>query len=232
MNPTPILGKALQELDKAMQGTLDGTKISAIKDTIRGFAIAAALASAMAGLAPGIAGVVALLTQTGFVWATYVKINNTLGISMTKDTAKFLGSAIVTNIALNASAFIGAVIAAGLLAFIPGLGSAASAAIDAAMGYVLIYAAAIIYLKLITHFVHPDGTVSITESDGTKDVIKDIVRESSMRDIIKEGRESFKEAKKDGSLDKAKANPKCPNCGADIQQGQKFCSNCGLELSK
>lgn len=232
MNPTPILGKALQELDKAMQGTLDGTKISAIKDTIRGFAIAAALASAVAGLAPGIAGVVALLTQTGFVWATYVKINNTLGISMTKDTAKFLGSAIVTNIALNAGAFIGAVIAAGLLAFIPGLGSAASAAIDAAMGYVLIYAAAIIYLKLITHFVHPDGIVSITESDGTKDVIKDIVRESSMRDIIKEGRESFKEAKKDGSLDKAKANPKCPNCGADIQQGQKFCSNCGLELSK
>lgn len=232
MNPTPILGKALQELDKAMQGTLDGTKISAIKDTIRGFAIAAALASAVAGLAPGIAGVVALLTQTGFVWATYVKINNTLGISMTKDTAKFLGSAIVTNIALNAGAFIGAVIAAGLLAFIPGLGSAASAAIDAAMGYVLIYAAAIIYLKLITHFVHPDGTVSITESDGTKDVIKDIVRESSMRDIIKESRESFKEAKKDGSLDKAKANPKCPNCGADIQQGQKFCSNCGLELSK
>ena len=232
MNPTPILGKALQELDKAMQDTLDGTKISAIKDTIRGFAIAAALASAVAGLAPGIAGVVALLTQTGFVWATYVKINNTLGISMTKDTAKFLGSAIVTNIALNAGAFIGAVIAAGLLAFIPGLGSAASAAIDAAMGYVLIYAAAIIYLKLITHFVHPDGTVSITESDGTKDVIKDIVRESSMRDIIKEGRESFKEAKKDGSLDKAKANPKCPNCGADIQQGQKFCSNCGLELSK
>lgn len=232
MNPTPILGKALQELDKAMQGTLDGTKISAIKDTIRGFAIAAALASAVAGLAPGIAGVVALLTQTGFVWATYVKINNTLGISMTKDTAKFLGSAIVTNIALNAGAFIGAVIAAGLLAFIPGLGSAASAAIDAAMGYVLIYAAAIIYLKLITHFVHPDGTVSITESDGTKDMIKDIVKESSMRDIIKEGRESFKEAKKDGSLDKAKANPKCPNCGADIQQGQKFCSNCGLELSK
>ena len=64
MNPTPILGKALQELDKAMQGTLDGTKISAIKETIRGFAIAAAIASAVAGLAPGIAGGVAILTQT------------------------------------------------------------------------------------------------------------------------------------------------------------------------
>ena len=230
MNPTPILGKALQELDKAMQGTLDGTKISAIKDTIRGFAIAAALASAVAGLAPGIAGVVALLTQTGFVWATYVKINNTLGISMTKDTAKFLGSAIVTNIALNAGAFIGAVIAAGLLAFIPGLGSAASAAIDAAMGYVLIYAAAIIYLKHITHIIHPDGTLNKSEDDSPKETINDIESQANIWDIIKEGRESYKEATKDGSIDRAKAEPKCPNCGADTAPGQKFCSNCGTQL--
>ena len=229
MNPTPILGKALQELDKAMQGTLDGTKISAIKETIRGFAIAAAIASAVAGLAPGIAGVVAILTQAGFVWATYVKINNTLGISMTKNTAKFLGSAI-TNIILNAGAFIGTLIASGLLAFIPGLGSAASAALNAAMGYVLIYAAAIIYLKLITHFIHPDGTLNISEDDSTKETIKDIVSQANIRDIIKEGRESYKEAKKDGSIDRAKAEPKCPNCGADTAPGQKFCSNCGTQL--
>ena len=219
MNPTPILGKALQELDKAMQGTLDGTKISAIKETIRGFAIAAAIASA-----------VAILTQTGFVWATYVKINNTLGISMTKNTAKFLGSAIVTNIILNAGAFIGTLIASGLLAFIPGLGNAASAALNAAMGYVLIYAAAIIYLKLITHFIHPDGTLNISEDDSTKETIKDIVSQANIRDIIKEGRESYKEAKKDGSIDRAKAEPKCPNCGADTAPGQKFCSNCGTQL--
>lgn len=230
MNPTPILGKALQELDKAMQGTLDGTKISAIKETIRGFAIAAAIASAVAGLAPGIAGVVAILTQTGFVWATYVKINNTLSISMTKNTAKFLGSAIVTNIILNAGAFIGTLIASGLLAFIPGLGNAASAALSAAMGYVLIYAAAIIYLKLITHFIHPDGTLNISEDDSTKETIKDIVSQANIRDIIKEGRESYKEAKKDGSIDRAKAEPKCPNCGADTAPGQKFCSNCGTQL--
>ena len=230
MNPTPILAKALQELDKAMQGALDGTKISAIKDTIRGFAISAAIASAVAGLAPGVAGVVALLTQTGFVWATYVKINKTLGISMTENTAKFLGSAIVTNIALNAGAFFVAVIIAGLFSMLPGLGSAAAAAIDAAMGYVIIYAAAVIYLKLITHFVKPDGTIDIAETDSTKQVIKGIVRESNLRDIIKEGRDSYKEAKKDGSIDQAKAHPKCPGCGADIQPEQKYCSRCGIQL--
>ena len=45
-----------------------------------------------------------------------------------------------------------------------------------------------------------------------------------------EGRESYKEAKKDGSIDRAKAEPKCPNCGADTAPGQKFCSNCGTQL--
>lgn len=98
------------------------------------------------------------------------------------------------------------------------------------MGYVLIYAAAIIYLKLITHFIHPDGTLNISEDDSTKETIKDIVSQANIRDIIKEGRESYKEAKKDGSIDRAKAEPKCPNCGADTAPGQKFCSNCGTQL--
>ena len=94
----PFLAKACQELDKAMQGTLDGTKIACISETISGYAIAAAIASGMAGVAPGFAGVAAALTQAGFVWATYVKINKTLDISMSENTAKFIGSAIVTNL--------------------------------------------------------------------------------------------------------------------------------------
>ena len=98
MNIAPFLAKACQELDKAMQGTLDGTKIACISETISGYAIAAAIASGVAGVAPGFAGVAAALTQAGFVWATYVKINKTLGISMSENTAKFIGSAIVTNL--------------------------------------------------------------------------------------------------------------------------------------
>lgn len=63
MNIAPFLAKACQELDKAMQGTLDGTKIACISETISGYAIAAAIASGVAGVAPGFAGVAAALTQ-------------------------------------------------------------------------------------------------------------------------------------------------------------------------
>ena len=88
MNIAPFLAKACQELDKAMQGTLDGTKIACISETISGYAIAAAIASGVAGVAPGFAGVAAALTQAGFVWATYVKINKTLDISMSEKHGK------------------------------------------------------------------------------------------------------------------------------------------------
>ena len=78
--PAGVLAKALQELDRSMRHSLDGTQIEQIKDCIGNYAIAAAVASGVAGVAPGIAGVAAVLTQAGFVWATYVKINQTLGI--------------------------------------------------------------------------------------------------------------------------------------------------------
>lgn len=85
--PTGALARALQDLDKSMRNSLDGTKIEQIKDTIGNYAIAAAVASGVAGVAPGFAGVAAALTQAGFVWATYVKINQTLDISMSENTA-------------------------------------------------------------------------------------------------------------------------------------------------
>lgn len=50
MNIAPFLAKACQELDKAMQGSLDGTKIACISETISGYAIAAAIASGVLAL--------------------------------------------------------------------------------------------------------------------------------------------------------------------------------------
>ena len=78
MNPTPLLYLAFKGLNDSMKGSLDGTQIESIKETINNFAIASALASMASGMIPGVAGVVAALTQAGFVWATYVKINKTL----------------------------------------------------------------------------------------------------------------------------------------------------------
>ena len=231
MNPTPYLYIAFKGLNEAMKGSLDGTKIERIKETINNFAIASAVAGVASAVIPGVAGVVAMLTQTGFVWATYVQINKTLGISMSEHTAKFLGSAIMTNIATNAGAALAAYAAAAVISFIPLFGQALAAATIAALGYMMVYAAAVIYLMFITKLMQPDGTLKVKEDDDTKHIIEDIIKQNNIKEIIKEGRNSYKKAKADGSIDNAKKHPKCPGCGAEVKPGQKFCSDCGTSLN-
>lgn len=227
--PPGVLGKALQDLDKSMRNSLNGTKIEQIKDTIGNYAIAAAVASGVAGIAPGFAGVAAALTQAGFVWATYVQINKTLGISMSENTAKFIGSAVVTNLITSAGAFVAVLIGSSIASIIPGA-QVVSVAMNAALGYTIVYVSAIIYLKLITRMMQPDGTLKVSESDDTKHIIRDIIKESNIKDMVKEGKAAYKQAKEDGSIDKAKKAKKCPKCGVEVKEGQKFCSECGMLL--
>jgi hypothetical protein len=231
MNPTPYLYLAFKGLNEAMKGSLDGTKIESIKETINNYAIASALASMASGMIPGVAGVVAALTQAGFVWATYVKINKTLEISMSENTAKFIGSAIVTNIVTNAGAMMLAYAGAAIISFIPIIGQIAAVTINGALGYIIIYAAAVIYLNLISELMMPDGSLKVAENDDTKHIIQKIINETNIEDIIKEGRNSYKKAKADGSIDNAKKHPKCPGCGTNVKPGQKFCSECGSALN-
>lgn len=230
MNPVPILYMTIKSLNESMKNSLDGTKIESIKETINGFAIASSVACVASGIVPGVAGVIAALTQAGFVWATYVKINKILGISMSKDTAKFLGSAIITNIVTAAGTLLLSYAGAAIISFIPIFGQAAAAAINGAIGFIIIYASAIVYLKLITKLIRPDGTLDVSESESTKQKIKNIIDETNVEDIIKEGRNSYKNAKADGSFERAKKSPKCPSCGNGIKPDQKFCSECGFEL--
>lgn len=230
MNSTPFLYVAFKGLNDSLRGTLDGTKIESIKETIHHFAIASAVACVASGVLPGIAGVVAGLTQAGFVWATYVQINKTLGISMSEHTAKFLGTAIVTNIVAGAGTLLLTYAGAALLSFIPIAGQVASMAINGALGFIVIYVASVIYLKLISKLIQPDGTLNVAENEDTKQVIKEVIKESNIKEIIKEGRNAYKQAKADGSIENAKNNCKCPNCGADVRVGYKFCASCGTAL--
>lgn len=226
-----ILDETLRDLGNALQGNLSGTQISSAQETIRNYAIAAAVAGAISGLVPGIAGLLAMATQTGLVWATYVKVNQTLGISMKEHTAKFLGSAIATNVITSVGTLILSYAFAAIIAFIPIFGQAMAAAANAAMGYIIIYSCAIIYLKLITDLVRPDGTIEVSENDDTKHIIKEIIKRNNMERIIKEGRDNYKKAKNEGIIDDAIKHRRCPNCGSSVADGQRFCSHCGCALS-
>ena len=122
---------------------------------------------------------------------------------MTENTAKFIGSAVITNLVTNAGAFVTVLIGSSILSIIPGVGTTAAIALNAALGYTIVYVSAIIYLKLITRMMQPDGTLKVSETDDTKHIIRDIIKDSNINDMVKEGKAAYKQAKADGILDKA-----------------------------
>ena len=231
MKITPFLAKAFAELDKALRGSLNGTKIESVTEAISHYAIASAIASMAAAVIPGAGGVAAALAQTGFVWATYVKINKAIGLSMSAETAKFLGNAIATNIITGFGALLAGHLIAGVLALIPVFGSTGAALAEGAIGYGFIYAAAYIYLKLISRVVKPDGSIDVSDEDSTKKIIEDIMKREDMKGLFKEGAKQFKEAQTSGALDKAKREHNCPQCGTPYNPGDQFCSTCGHKLN-
>ena len=164
MKIAPLLYAAFTELQEAAMGLLSGTKIETIAEKINKFAIYSAVAGAAVCAVPGAGGTIAALTQTGLVWTLYVQINKTLGISIKDNVLKFIGSAVLTNLAANAGTYIVAYAAASILSFIPGLGTAGAVLIGAATGYMVIYAAAIVYLKLLTKMMKAKGNFEFDES--------------------------------------------------------------------
>ena len=75
-----------------------------------------------------------------------------------------------------------------------------------------------------------DGTIVLDETDSTKDTIKNVVKDADLGSLIAEGKDAYKKAKADGSIDAAKKDPKCPVCGTAYKPGQKFCNECGTQL--
>lgn len=228
MNISPLLYAAFKELQDASKGALTGTKIESISGIINKYAIYSAVAQ-MASLAGGIGSVVALLTQTGLIWTTYVKINKELGVSMSENTMKFIGSAVLTNLIANAGIYLVAMVTAWLIGMIPVLNFAAIA-VEVVIAYVLIYASALIYLKLLTEVMRAKGSYELEESEDTEDLIKKIVKDTDIKGVVKEGRNAFKEAKDSGELERIKNDPECYNCGKKITGTENFCSSCGAKL--
>lgn len=228
MDVKVLLVSAFKELEKAAKGAIKGSELEKVAKVINQFAIYAAVASATA-LVPGIGSIITVIAQTGLVWGTYVKINKELGISVKDEVLKFVASAMITNMATNLGVYLVLYLGVTIISSLPFAGLL-TVSLYAAVGYILIYASAILYFKLLCKVMGVKGNFELDESDDTKQIIKNVVENTNLKEIVKEAKESFDEKKKSGEFDAAMKNPKCPYCGEDIKDGQKFCSKYGNQL--
>ncbi len=195
----------MQSLEREASGFLKKENISATEDTIKTCAAIAAVSGVAAGWIPGAGSAIAIGVMTATVWGMYVKINKDLGISIKDNLLKFIASAFVSNLSANVGSIIAALALSFLLSFIPGIGSITSVAVIGILGYVVVYASAVLYIMLLTKLFKAKGSVDNIESEAElKEIIEEVTKEADLKEIIKDGKKAYKEAKKEGDLERTK----------------------------
>lgn len=195
------LALTLRALEQAQENYIRKEKLEAVADTIHGCAIAAAIAGVGSGWLPGAGALVATSVWVAAIWGMYIKVNHDLGINIKDNVLKSIASAFLTNIIASAGSLIIAYAIGFVISFIPGLGTVGAVAIDGFLGYVTVYASGLLYIRFLTKVLKAKGNLDFSEID-VKTIAKETVKESNITDIIKEGKSSFKEAKKEGKFKK------------------------------
>ena len=148
---------------------------------------------------PGAGSLVATGAWVAAIWGMYIKVNHDLGIKIKDNILKSLASAFLTNIIASAGSLLIAYAIGFVISFIPGIGTIGAIAVDGLLGYVTVYASGLLYIRFLTKVLKAKGNLDFSEID-VKTIAKETVKEANIKDIIKEGKSSFKEAKKEGKF--------------------------------
>lgn len=195
------LALALRALEQAQNDYIRKEKLDAVADTIQGCAVAAAIAGVGSGWLPGAGSLIATGLWVAAIWGMYIKVNHDLGIKIKDNILKSLASAFLTNIIASAGSLIIAYALGIVISFIPGFGTFGAIAVDGFLGYVTVYASGLLYIRFLTKVLKANGNLNFADID-VNTIAKETVEESNIKDIIKEGKTSFKEAKKEGKFKK------------------------------
>lgn len=226
-----LLSQALKELENVSDKLLRKDGAEEAGDTILVCSIAAAASGIGSGMLPGAGSVVASIACVTAIWTMYVKINKHLGISVKDNILKSLASAILTNIIASAGSYILVLIGAVAISFIPGIGYA-STIIYGTLAFISVYASGILYIKILTRVMRAKKTLDLTDVN-MEDIAKDVVNESNVSDLLKEGKEVFKQTKNNGKFDKILKDyedVKCPHCSNIIAKDSEICYVCGMSI--
>lgn len=190
----------MKEFPKAQREFLGNAGANEIGDIIINHSLGAAAASAASGWIPGAGGTAALVASVGFIWSMYYRINQRMGISISKNKLKSLASAVVANIASAALSLVAGVAVSTVLTFIPGVGSVASSLIMAALDYGVVFAAGIMYLKMLTRLCKDSTNLDTMSETDLKNAAKTVIESENVKKIIKDAQNEYKTARKNGTV--------------------------------
>lgn len=155
-----------------------------VNNIIKQSAAAAAAASVAGTLIPGIAIPALIVECVGAVWVMYFRLCDCLGFHISKNTAKALASAALSNIAANLAGVFAAEFI-GLL--IPGLSIPAGIAAT----YATVYLAGLVFVKMVNHFA-AKGIVGNELDNMSEDAFKEVlVKQAVDRNDVREGKASY-----------------------------------------
>lgn len=102
-----------------------------------------------AALMPGAGPTIAVVGQTGVVYAMYARMSKALGVRFSENALKTIASAVVSNIAANAASVLATLAASTLLSFIPVVGTSAAGVLTTAIAFATVYVSALSYGSIL-----------------------------------------------------------------------------------
>ena len=166
-----------------------------IKDIALFHSKGAAAAGVASGWVPGFGGAIATATIAGFVWGMYLRINNKIGLSISKNILKTLAGGIVANLAAFT---VGAIAVTTTLPFIPIVGNVGAMVIMGGIGYAITIVSAGIYLAILTKFFQTKGgDINKMSADDLKDLAKEVIDNNDVESALKQAKNAYEKEHKE-----------------------------------
>lgn len=188
-----------KELPVVYRKGIEDSGAENIEEIINVHAMGAAASGLAAGFVPGIGGTAALMASADFIWSMYYRINNKLGIPLSKAVVKSLGAAVLTNLAGSSMALVGGAALATALSF-TGIGNVFSSLIMGALDYAVVLVSGIIYMKILVGLFKAGKNVEDLSAEDLKAAAENVIKSEDVNTMLKEARDSYKKAYKAGEV--------------------------------
>lgn len=184
---------AAEKLVHALNKTVDENLPAEIAEIVKIHSAGAAASGLAAGWIPGAGGIAATGICMGFIWSMYGRINSKIGLPLTENVIKSLGTAIATNLGAY---FVGGLITSTIFSILPGLGSVGASVVVGGTSYALTLASGYVYLKVLTNLFLSGNDPTRMDVDSFKQAADSVVANENMKQVIADAKASYTPSKK------------------------------------